>query len=212
MRKCKMAEEDLTVAILAGGNSARFRSEKSLAEFQGRPLIAHMIDIAMKLSRRVMIVVSSEEKGEFLEKHAKSVPIVVDPEDSVRCALTGAITAFEYTETEYTQLLPVDTPLANVDLLKTIYQLRNDHGAVVPSWPSGYIEPLHSVYLAEHAYAAGIETADKKKYRMRNLLERLRNVLYISTLVLSEFDSDLVTFSNANTETELRNLEKVRRS
>jgi molybdopterin-guanine dinucleotide biosynthesis protein A len=207
-----MSDQDLTVAILAGGNSARFKSEKSLAYFRGRPLIAHMIDIATKLSHRVIIVVSSEEKEESLEKHAKGLPIVVDPQDSVRCALTGAITAFEYTETDYTQLLPIDTPLANVDVLKTIYQLRESHGAVVPSWPSGYIEPLHSIYLAEHAYAAGMETAERKKYRMRDLLDRLRNVLYISTLVLSEFDSDLATFSNANTERELRELEKERRN
>ena len=203
-----MSDHDLTIAILAGGNSARFKSEKSLAEFRGRPLITHMIDIAKKLSPQVLIVVSSEEKGEALEEYAKGIRIVTDPEDSVRCALTGAITAFEYTETDYTQLLPVDTPLANVSLLKTIYQLRDDHGAVVPSWPSGYIEPLHSVYLAEHAYSAGIETADKKEYRMRNLLDRLKNVLYISTLVLSEFDSELATFSNANTERELRDLER----
>ncbi len=203
-----MSDHDLTIAILAGGNSARFKSEKSLAEFRGRPLITHMIDIAKKLSPQVLIVVSSEEKGEALEEYAKGIRIVTDPEDSVRCALTGAITAFEYTETDYTQLLPVDTPLANVSLLKTIYQLRDDHGAVVPSWPSGYIEPLHSVYLAEHAYSDGSETADKKEYRMRNLLDRLKNVLYISTLVLSEFDSELATFSNANTERELRDLER----
>ncbi|MGD9381001.1 MAG: molybdenum cofactor guanylyltransferase [Candidatus Thorarchaeota archaeon] len=203
-----MSDQDLTVAILAGGNSARFKSEKSLAEFQGRPLIAHMIDIAKKLSSHVMIVGSSEEQGEALKEFAQGLQVVADPEDSVRCALTGAITAFEYTETAYTQLLPVDSPLANVSLLKTLYQLRNDHGAVVPSWPSGYIEPLHSVYLAEHAYSAGIETADENKYRMRDLLDRLKNVLYISTLVLSKFDSELVTFSNANTEKELRNLEK----
>ena len=203
-----MSDHDLTIAILAGGNSARFKSEKSLAEFRGKPLIVHMIDIAKKLSSQVMIVVSSEEKGEAIEEYAKGIRIVTDPEDSVRCALTGAITAFEYTDTDYTQLLPVDTPLANVSLLKTIYQLRDDHGAVVPSWPSGYIEPLHSVYLAEHAYSAGIETADKKEFRMRDLLNRLKNVLYISTLVLSEFDSELATFSNANTEKELRDLER----
>ncbi|MFW9968269.1 MAG: molybdenum cofactor guanylyltransferase, partial [Candidatus Thorarchaeota archaeon] len=105
-------------------------------------------------------------------------------------------------------LLPVDTPLANVSLLKTLYQLRKNHGAVVPSWPTGYIEPLHSVYLAEHAYLEGIEAVNEDKYRMKDLLDRLRNVLYVSTLVLSEFDPELATFSNANTEKELRALEK----
>jgi molybdopterin-guanine dinucleotide biosynthesis protein A len=134
--------------------------------------------------------------------------VVIDPDDAVRCALTGALTAFEHTQTDYTLLLPVDTPLANVSLLTTLFQLRNDHGAVVPSWPSGYIEPLHSVYLAEHAYSIGIEIVDEERYKMRDMLDRLTNVLYISTLALAEFDSELVTFSNANTESELRELEK----
>lgn len=203
-----MINQDLTVAILAGGNSARFRSEKSFAEFRGKPLISHMVDVAKKLSSEVVIVVSGEEKREALEDLTKEIGIVADPEDSVRCALTGAITAFEYTETDYTLLLPVDTPLANVSLLKTLYQLRKNHGAVVPSWPTGYIEPLHSVYLAEHAYLEGIEAVNEDKYRMKDLLDRLRNVLYVSTLVLSEFDPELATFSNANTEKELRALEK----
>ncbi|MHA1925035.1 MAG: molybdenum cofactor guanylyltransferase [Candidatus Thorarchaeota archaeon] len=203
-----MKDDELTVAILAGGNSTRFKSEKSLASFRGKPLISHMIDIAKKLSHEVLVVVSNEDSELALEDLAKDTRVVIDPDDAVRCALTGALTAFEHTQTDYTLLLPVDTPLANVSLLTTLFQLRNDHGAVVPSWPSGYIEPLHSVYLAEHAYSIGIEIVDEERYKMRDMLDRLTNVLYISTLALAEFDSELVTFSNANTESELRELEK----
>ncbi|MHA2353586.1 MAG: molybdenum cofactor guanylyltransferase [Candidatus Thorarchaeota archaeon] len=206
-----MNDNDLTVAILAGGDSKRFKTEKSLASFHGRPLISHMFDIAKKISPEVLLVVSKEETKEMIEGIVEGTQIVTDPVDAVRCALTGALTAFEYSQTDYTLLLPVDTPLANISLLSTLYQLRNNHGAVVPSWPSGYIEPLHSVYLAEHAYSIGLEVVNEEKYRMRDLLDRLTNVLYISTLFLEEFDSELSTFSNANTERELKELERKRK-
>ncbi|MFW9845184.1 MAG: molybdenum cofactor guanylyltransferase [Candidatus Thorarchaeota archaeon] len=203
-----MTKTDLTVAILAGGNSARFKSEKSLAKFKGRPLVSHMIDIADRISKKVLVVVSNEEKGQTLQDYVGGARIVSDPEGAIRCALTGALTAFEYTDTDYVLLLPVDTPLASISLLKTLHQLCQGHGAVVPSWPSGYIEPLHSVYLSEHAYSQGLQVIDEGRYRMKDLLDRMRNVLYVSTMILEKFDPNLATFSNANTERELRALEK----
>ena len=166
------------------------------------------MDIANRISKNVLVVVSDDEKGDLLQEFVGETRIVSDPEGAVRCALTGALTAFEYTETDYTLLLPVDTPLANVELLLTLYSLCEGHGAVVPSWPSGYIEPLHSVYLSEHAYAQGLQAIEEGKYRMKDLLDRMHNVLYISTTVLEKFDSKLATFSNANTEKDLRALEK----
>ena len=202
-----MKKRDLTVAILAGGDSSRFKSEKSLAVFRGKPLISHMMGIAGQLSDNVLVVVSNETSGSALREDVGDARLVVDPDGSVRCALTGAITAFKNTDTRYTLLLPVDTPLANVHLLRTLYDLRKGHGAVVPSWPSGYIEPLHSVYLAEHAYSQGLVVSEAGKYRMRDLLDSLSNVMYISTVVLKEIDPDLHTFSNINTEPDLRELE-----
>lgn len=203
-----MKKRDLTVAILAGGDSSRFKSEKSLAEFRGRPLVSHMMEIAGQLSDNVLVVVSNEAGDSALREDVGEASLVVDPDDSVRCALTGAITAFEHTDTRYTLLLPVDTPLANVHLLRTLYDLRKGHGAVVPSWPSGYIEPLHSVYLAEHAYSQGLIVSEAGKYRMKDLLDSLSNVMYVSTVVLKEIDPDLHTFSNINTEPDLRELER----
>ena len=203
-----MNSNDLTVAILAGGDSSRFKSVKSLAMFRGRPLVSHMVEIAGHLTDNVLVVVSNETGSYAIEENVGAARLVEDPDDSVRCALTGAITAFENTDTRYTFLLPVDTPLANVQLLRTLYDLREGHGAVVPSWPSGYIEPLHSVYLAEHAYSPGMIVSEAGRYRMRDLLDSLSNVMYISTVVLKEIDPHLHTFSNVNTEPELRELER----
>jgi molybdopterin-guanine dinucleotide biosynthesis protein A len=200
--------EEVTVAILAGGTSKRFGSDKALAEFQGKPLITHMINIASKLSSETIIVVSDEVQETRLREKIKGIRVVVDPPGDVRCALAGALTAFEYTMTSHTLLLPVDTPLANVELLRLIIGMSPGHGAVVPAWPSGYIEPLHSVYLTEHAYYHGLEVLKKGRRRMSDMLDALRNVLFVSTETLKQFDSDLHTFVNFNTLKDLKKAER----
>ena len=202
---------DITVAILAGGTSKRFGSEKSLAEFQGKPLISHMFDIAQRISSTILIVVSDEEQEEKLKPLVKTGQMVVDPEGEPKCALTGALSAFEHTKTSHTLLMPVDTPLAEPDLLKMLIRLSPGHGAVVPSWPSGYIEPLHSVYLAEHAYALGLEVMEIGLHKMSNLLDRIQQVLFVSTETLNQFDPELDTFMNINTPQELTAAERKRK-
>jgi molybdopterin-guanine dinucleotide biosynthesis protein A len=199
---------DVTIAILAGGNSKRFGSEKALAKFRERPLITHMVDIAHQLSRNVLVVVSDEQKRDMIKPYSKEARIVADPEDCVRCALNGAVTAFEYAKTEYTLLLPTDAPLAKPDLLRVLIEMSPRHGAVVPSWPSGYIEPLHSVYMTEHAYYHGLRVIEEGKYRMSDMLAQLQQILYVSTETLRQFDTKLDTFKNFNTLNELRGAER----
>ena len=198
----------LTVAVLAGGDSRRFKSEKALAKFKGRILLEHMVDIGRTMTENVLVVVSNDEQKENYSAYVDSALIKTDPDSSVKCALTGALTAFEFTETQHVLLLPVDSPLVNVRLLRSLVGLADGHGAVVPSWPNGYIEPLHSVYLAEHAYDRGLEVMNNGKTKMRDLLEALANVLYISTELLKVHDPELKTFSNINTERDLKELQK----
>lgn len=192
------------MAVLAGGNSKRFGSMKALEKLNGKPLVSHMLEIAKHISSKVLVTVSDDEQMHLIEPHIKNVRIVTDPDDEDRSAMTGALTAFEFAETKYTQLLPVDTPMANVDLLKLLLNLRVGHGAVVPSWPSGYIEPLHSVYLTEHAYAIGLNLAIKNIFKMSELINRIQHVLFVSTEALRQFDPNLLTFKNFNTRHELK--------
>jgi len=203
--------KDITVAIIAGGSSKRFGSDKALAEFQGKPLISHMMDIARRISSTIIVAVSDEEQEQKLKPYIENAKIVTDPEDEPKCALTGALTAFEHTETSHVILLPVDAPLAVPDLLKMLIRLSPGHGAVIPSWPSGYIEPLHSVYHAEHAYTLGLEIMEKGLRKMSALIDKLQHVLYVSTETLNQFDPELDTFVNFNTPQELKTAERKRK-
>ncbi len=205
-----MSLDNVTVAILAGGDSSRFGSEKSLALFHGKPLVTHMVPIAKVLASRVIVVASSDEQQVLLTEMVPGIDIVIDVEGSERSALNGSVTAFEYSNNDYTLLLPVDTPLASKGLLKSILQLRDGHGAVIPAWPNGYVEPLHAVYLTEHAYDKGLEVLETGQRRMKDLLNLLTNVLYVQTEILRMFDENLDTFSNVNTVNELKQLENER--
>lgn len=202
---------DITVAILTGGSSKRFGSDKALAIFQEKPLISHMLEIASRITSNVLVVASNEEQEKNLKPYVKNAKIVRDPEGEPQCALTGAITAFEYADTKHVQLLPIDSPLAEPDLLRLLIRLKAGHGAVIPSWPSGYIEPLHSVYHAEHAYLHGLEVIESGLRKMQDLLDRLQHVLYVSTETLRQFDPELDTFVNFNTLQELKAAERKKK-
>jgi hypothetical protein len=64
------------------------------------------------------------------------------------------------------------------------------------------------VYHAEHAYSHGLETMDSGLRKMSDLLDRLQNVLHVSTETLKQFDPDLDTFVNFNTVKDLRIAER----
>ncbi|MFW9849551.1 MAG: molybdenum cofactor guanylyltransferase [Candidatus Thorarchaeota archaeon] len=203
-----MNMDNVTIAILAGGNSSRFGSEKALAQFRGTPLVSHMIASTTGLCSRIIIVASDEEQQSMIGSVVKDVEIVVDADDVEKSALNGSVTAFEYSDNEYTLILPVDTPLVKRKLLTTLLELREGHGAVVPAWPNGFVEPLHAVYMTEHAYDKGLQVLENGQRRMQDLLDSLTNVLYVQTEILKMFDPNLETFSNANTPKELKQLEE----
>jgi len=203
--------KDVTVAILVGGNSKRFGSEKALAIFHDQPLISHMLDIARRITNNILVVASDDAQLEKIKPYVKLGRTVMDPDDSIKCALSGAITAFEHAGTDYTLLLPIDAPLARSNLLKVLVEMSPTHGAVVPSWPSGYIEPLHSVYLTEHAYYHALKVTEMGFYKMSDMLDQIHNVLYVSTETLKQFDANLETFKNFNTVSELKAAEIKRR-
>ena len=200
--------KDVGVAILAGGTSKRLGTQKALVEFRGKPLIAYVLEVAMSLSSEVIVVVSEETQIDDLRDHIGDVKFHYDPEDSTRCALTGAITAFEFAPRKHTQLLPVDAPFVRPDVLRFLGQMAPGHGAVVPSWPNGYLEPLHAVYNSEHAYAVGLEVMEQGRRRMSDMLGGLRNVLYVSTEALKKLDSSLETFTNINSLQDLKKQER----
>jgi molybdopterin-guanine dinucleotide biosynthesis protein A len=84
--------------------------------------------------------------------------------------------------------------------------------AVIPRWTNGQIEPLHAVYQTALALEAAKSAVAEGRLDMRGMIERMRGVRYISTLVLQQLDPELRTFFNINTPLDLRKASSMAKS
>lgn len=198
--------------ILAGGFSKRFGSDKGLAMLWGKPLIKYVLDAVDEIVEEVIVVVSSVNQMEVYSKVLDpSVKVVVD-KYSVRSPLIGALTGFSESNGEYGLLLSCDMPLISSKALAFLLEICIDRSATIPRWPNGYIEPLHAAYMVKPALEAAEKAFKEGKFDMRSMIEKLRGVRYVSTIVLKQFDPELRMFLNINTPLDLRRAERILRS
>lgn len=201
-------------AILAGGRSSRLGRDKGLLEICGKPMFLWVLEVCRPYANRILIVTSSIEQKKAYEEclnhfNIENVKVVVDEESEVRCPLIGAKTAFRNAKSEYTSLLPCDVPLVNSNVLQLLISTSKGYDAVVPRWPNGYIEPLHSIYRTSKALTAAESSLAGQRYDMRSMLEKLDKILYISTLIIKNFDPHLYTFLNVNKKEDLKRAEII---
>jgi molybdopterin-guanine dinucleotide biosynthesis protein A len=127
----------------------------------------------------------------------------------VRGPLVGALTGFEGAQGEYSLLLPCDTPFVSSQIMLFLLDLCINKNAVIPRWPSGYIEPLQAAYHTKSALTAAKIALKEGKQDLRSMIARLRGVRYVSTMVLQQMDSELLTFFNINTFGDLKRAESL---
>lgn len=193
--------------ILAGGSSSRSGQDKGLLHLAGKPLIRHVLDAALGIVDETIIVVSSKGQAEkFARATDLNISIIIDV-NGVQSPLVGALTGFEKAHGQYSLLLPCDTPLISRDVLLLLLELCKNKSAVIPRWPNGYIEPLQAVYCIKLALEAAKKALNDGKSDMRSMVDELRGVRYISTLVLQQLDPELRTFFNINTPLDMKKAE-----
>lgn len=198
-----------SAVILAGGFSRRFGRDKGLVALAGKPLILHVIDRVSKVVDEILVVVSSEkQKNNFESILEEKANLVIDKDDS-QSPLVGAVTGFETTNAEYSLLLPCDTPLVSTQIVQFLLDMCANRSAAIPRWPSGYIEPLQAVYRTESALAAAKTALKQGRMNMQSMIDNLRGVRYVSTMVLEQVEPDLLTFFNVNAPHDLKKAESI---
>lgn len=195
---------DRSAIVLAGGVSRRFGQDKAVLELNHKPLIKHVVDVVKALADEIIVVANSPER---VEKYAKlvsgQVKFAIDVEQS-KGPLVGALTGFESVHGNYALLLPVDVPFVSRDVINLLFELCHGRSAVIPRWPNAQIEPLQAVYHTQAALEAAKIAVDEGKLNVRAMIEGMRGVRYVSTLVIQELDPELRTFFNVNTPLDLK--------
>ena len=192
--------------MLAGGFSSRFGQDKGILELANKPLIRHVVDAVSAVVDETVVVTNSQERvTKYAEVTRSDVKFAVDVCES-QSPLIGALTGFGVAQGKYSLLLPFDTPFVSCEVVSLLFELCVNRAAVIPRWPNGHIEPLHAVYQTAQAFEAAKSAVAEEKLNVRAMIEKLRGVRYVSTLVIQQLDPELRTFFNINT---LADLEKA---
>lgn len=193
--------------ILAGGFSSRFAQDKGLLQLSNKPLVKHVLDVVNNIvDERLLILRSKTQVEKYSKIVGPNVNIFFD-NSKEHGPLVGALKGFEESQGKYSLLLPCDTPLVSRDILNLLLELCINRNAAIPRWPNCYMEPLQAVYCTEPALEASAEAIGLGEFNMQAMVDKLRNVRYVSTLVLQQLDPELKTFFNVNTLLDLRKVE-----
>ncbi|PMB74082.1 hypothetical protein C0199_01300 [Candidatus Bathyarchaeota archaeon] len=200
---------DNSAIVLAGGSSKRFGYDKGLAQLANKPLIMYVLDALDNVVEEKIVVVSSRGQAEKIAKVLKpNIKIAVDHSE-FQSPLVGALTGFKEASSEYALLLPCDTPLVSREILALVLELCMGKNAVIPRWPNSYIEPLHAAYRVKPALEAAEAALNGGRLDLRSMVDKLRNIRYVSTLVFQQFDPQLKMFFNVNTPLDLKRAESM---
>ncbi|MCS7114277.1 MAG: molybdenum cofactor guanylyltransferase [Nitrososphaerota archaeon] len=195
--------------VLAGGFSKRLGSNKGLTVLLGKPIIKYVLDAVDGIVDEKIVVVNSKALVEVFAKALGSNIRIVADKCETQSPLVGALTGFSEAYGKYALLLPCDTPMVSREVLALLLELCIGRNAVIPRWPKGYIEPLQAAYRIEPALEAAEQALNEGKLDMRSMIEKLRGIRYISTLVLQQFDPELKMFFNINTPMDLKKAEQL---
>ena len=195
---------DKSAIILAGGSSTRFNTDKGVLELDGKPLLNHVIDAVESLVDEIIVVTNTKARADAYAKLvSEKVMFAVDVRES-KGPLVGALTGFEQANGEYSALLPFDSPFVSTEVLSLLFDCCIGKAAAVPRWTNQDIEPLHAVYHTKQALVAAKEALAENELDVQAMVEKLRGVRYISTMVIEQLDPDFKTFFNVNTPFDLK--------
>ncbi len=131
--------KNVTIFILAGGKSTRFKKDKTLFPFKGKPLIEHVIDAVRPLGLEITIIANDCSRFEYLQIHC--YPDIVKGMGP----FGGLYTALYHCSTDTALVLGCDMPNVSGDLLNYMISIQKNYDIVVPC-VNGYYEPLYALY------------------------------------------------------------------
>lgn len=179
--------------ILAGGESQRMGSDKSLLPIHGARFIDHVYRTMSELFEDVVIVTNSPEL--YADIDCRKVPDIYYAQGS----LAGIHSGLCHARSEQAFVVACDMPFINPAVIRDICTGPNEVGVVIPVHRGG-AEPLHALY-AKSCLPAMEEELDAGKKRIIGFFPKIE-VAEIPTSKWHELDPEGLSFRNINTPEE----------
>ena len=190
----------VTGAVLAGGTSSRFGSEKATAQFGRCPMIAHVVSVLRLVADDIIVAVAPGRSSYYTKIVDEDVRVVEDKHRD-QGPIRGLVTALEASCEDYVIVSPCDTPLLRKEVCELIIDRGRDRDGAVPRI-GGFFEPLHAVYKREPCLQAFARVIEEGDMRPKEAYGRL-DLATVEEEELRGADPDLVSFININSEEDL---------
>ncbi|MGQ9812895.1 MAG: molybdenum cofactor guanylyltransferase [Dissulfurimicrobium sp.] len=186
-----------TAAVLAGGKSSRFGSNKALASWRNGNVIDAVTSAIRAISDELFIVTNEPAAYKYM-----GLPIIKD--DVINAGpIGGLLTALKNARGNRVFIAACDMPLLNSGLIQWMWDIETLATVVIPRTANG-LEPLHAIYhrslipLLEHSI----------RHNQLSLQRFLAGVsrYEISSKDITKFCPDFSCLKSANTKNELETL------
>ena len=189
--------------ILCGGWARRMGEDKGLMYFQDKPMIIHVLDTVKKVAGEIILVLRNNnqlnEYKNVLENYKENLIIYTDLIKD-QGPLAGIYTGLTYINSNYSLVIPCDSPFIRGSFMIKMYNSTNDgFDAVVPQWPDGRLEPLHALYNRRNIKIIK-EHLNEGNKDVKSLLRKL-DVKYVKVDLLDETGQ---SFRNFNQPKDLK--------
>ena len=157
-----ISARDITAVILAGGRGRRMGGQdKGLIEFNGRALVAILID---RLSQQVSSILINANRNRD-RYQAFGYPVVSDQLDDYQGPLAGFACAMDTADTDFILTLPCDGPSLASDYVARFITSQQRSGAAICVADDGErLQPVHALIKVDllTSLNAFLDSGDRK--------------------------------------------------
>lgn len=210
--------EKISFAILIGGKSTRFGSDKGIFEFKGKPLLSYQLEILNKFRKKIFIIAHSQEQVDLYKKKIKFydyIEFFIDDlslieDKTIRTPMIGLYTLFnQLNKLKFDKVftLSCDAPLIKHEVVNLMLSQEIGYDCYIPRWKNGFLEPLFAIYPVKKALKMAKESIESHSFKLINILSKKWNIKYVSIEdFIRPLDEKLLNFLNINGPVDLEKL------
>ena len=195
-----------SAVILGGGRGKRMGGNKLFLAVDEIFLVHKVIARLSEWFRRLVIVVSQEDREPFIQTQGKllealDLKVIVDKQPGLG-PLEGLATSLEHINTEWAFLTGCDMPSINEAVIRTMWDHKKETSSIICASLDGFIEPLHAFYRKDCIYSIRSNLYEGKR-KLKSFYKD-ENVTRVSETSLKHLPGYRTSFASINTPEELR--------
>jgi molybdopterin-guanine dinucleotide biosynthesis protein A len=173
--------------------------DKATVLLDGKPLIAHVFDVAKRVFTDIMVVSSLHTAVDGIK--ARVVKDILPLPGS----LTGIVSALIASDTDYVFVLGGDMPFITAEAMRYVVEAAAGEDIIIPRTEGG-LEPMHALYRRS-CISPMLAALGRGHMKITGLLALLQVKVLPPDPVF--FNRGVSVFMNINTEEDLRRAERL---